>query len=58
MKSKRKSVLIDADLHKRLREYSAATGIPIARIVSRGLTDWLDTVGHQQLAALTKKSAE
>lgn len=54
MKSKRKSVLIDADLHKRLQEYSAATGIPISRIMAQGLTDWLDSVGAARLAALKK----
>lgn len=54
----RQPVMIDADLYKRLQKYSAATGIPIARIVASALTDWLDTVGAARLAALKKKSAE
>ncbi len=54
--SKRQPVMIDADLYKRLQEYSAATGIPIARIVSRGLSDWLDTVGRERLDALMESA--
>lgn len=57
MKSNRQPVMIDAALHARLKEFSAATGIPIARVVASGLTDWLDTVGEARLAML-KKSAE
>jgi hypothetical protein len=57
MKSNRQPVMIDADLYARLKEFSEATGIAIARVVARGLTDWLDTVGEARLAML-KKSAE
>jgi len=57
MKSNRQPVMIDAALYKRLQEYSQATVIPIARVVARGLDDWLDTVGAARLAML-KKSAE
>lgn len=57
MKSNRQPVMIDADLYARLKAYSEATGIAIARVVARGLTDWLDTVGEARLAML-KKSAE
>jgi len=58
MKSKRVPVMLDADLYQRLQAYSAATGIPIARVVARGLGEWLDTVGAARLDALAKKSAE
>jgi hypothetical protein len=58
MKSNRQPVMIDAALYKRLQEYSQATGIPIARVVARGLDDWLDTVGAARLAMLKKESAE
>jgi hypothetical protein len=50
--------MIDANLYARLKEYSQATGIPVARIVARGLADWLDTVGAARLEALKKESAE
>ena len=56
--STRQPVMIDADLHARLKEYSQATGIPIARVVARALTDWLETVGVARLEALKKESAE
>lgn len=56
--STRQPVMIDADLHARLKDYSQATGIPIARVVARGLADWLDTVGAARLGALKKESAE
>lgn len=57
MKSKRVPVMIDAEVYERLKAYSEATGIAIARVVASGLTDWLDTVGAARLEAL-KKSAE
>jgi hypothetical protein len=55
--STRQPVMIDADLYVRLKEYSQATGVPIARVVARGLTDWLDTVGAARLEGF-KKSTE
>jgi hypothetical protein len=55
--STRQPIMIDADLHARLKAYSEATGIPIARVVARAVDDWLDTVGAARLAML-KKSAE
>jgi hypothetical protein len=58
MKSKRVPVMLDADVYERLKAYSTATGIPIARVVARGLADWLDTVGAARLAMLKKESAE
>jgi hypothetical protein len=50
--------MIDADLYARLKQYSQATGVPVARVVARGLADWLETVGEARLAMLKKKSAE
>lgn len=50
--SKRVPVAVNAELHQRLKEYSAATGVPISRVVARGLTDWLDTVGRERLDQL------
>jgi hypothetical protein len=50
--------MIDSAVYARLQEYSAATGVPIARVVASGLTDWLDTVGAARLEALKKESAE
>lgn len=51
MKSNRQPVMIDANLYKRLQEYSAPTDAPVARVVSRALTEWLDTVGAARLEA-------
>jgi hypothetical protein len=56
--SKRVPVAIDTELHQRLKEYSAATGVPLSRIVARGLTDWLDTVGRERLDALMDLTTE
>ena len=50
--SRRMPVMIDEELYNRLKEYSAATDAPVARIVARGLTDWLDTTGRERLDAL------
>ena len=58
MITKRQPVMIDAEVYDRLKAYSEATGIAIARVVASGLTDWLDTVGAARLEALKKESAE
>lgn len=58
MTSKRVPVMIDAALYLRLREYSGATDVPVARVVARGLTDWLDTTGRERLDALMESTAE
>jgi hypothetical protein len=50
MKSKRQPVMIDAQVYERLKAYSEATGIAIARVVAGGLPDWLE--------ALKKESAK
>jgi len=58
MKSKRMPVPINAELYQRLQAYSETTGIPITRVVARGLTNWLDTVGRERLDALMNLPAE
>ncbi len=58
MTSKRVPVMIDAEVYQRLKAYSVATGIPVARVVFRGLTDWLETVGRERLDALMELSVD
>jgi ribbon-helix-helix protein len=58
MRTKRVPVMIDADLYQRLKEYSTATDAPVARIVARGLTDWLDKTGRERLDVLMDLTQE
>jgi hypothetical protein len=58
MKSKRVPVQVDAEVYLRLKRYSEATNVPVARIVARGLSDWLDTVGRARLDALMESIAD
>lgn len=58
MKAKRMPVMIDADLYQRLKEYSIATDAPVARVVARGLTDWLDKTGRERLDVLMDLAQE
>lgn len=58
MTSKRVPVMIDAELYQRLKVYSEATGIPVARVVARGLADWLETVGRERLDALMELTVD
>lgn len=58
MTSKRVPVMIDSELYQRLKVYSEATGSPVARVVARGLADWLDTVGRERLDALMELTVD
>lgn len=52
MKSNRVPVQIDAETYRLLKAYSEQTGVPVARVVSGALKDWLNTVGVARLAVL------
>ena len=54
-KTDRQPVQVDAATIARLREYSEATGVPIARAVTRAVNEWLDAHGKQHMQALTIK---
>ena len=53
-RTKRTVVQIDMGTYQRVKDYSAVTFIPQARIIDKAINHYLDTVGKQTLAALAK----
>jgi len=54
-KPDRQPVQVDAETVARLRAYSEATGVPMARVVARACNEWLDQHGKQHMAVLASK---
>jgi len=53
--TKRIPVQVDEPTYERVREHSAATDIPCARIIDRAINEWLDKNAATQLRALAAK---
>lgn len=51
----RQPVMVPAKVYNLLLEYRAATGIPIAQLVTRALTEWLNSEGAARALAALKK---
>lgn len=55
--SKRQPVPVDADIYEFLKSYSLLTGIPVARIVNRGLREHINDVLTLRMAAMQTRAA-
>jgi hypothetical protein len=56
--TKRTGVQIDAPTYERAKEYSAATGVPIARVVDRSINEYLDKHGREHMKTLAAKKGQ
>lgn len=54
MKAETVPVKVARATYTRLKTYSAVTGIPIGRIVTKALTEWMDVVGDLHLETIAK----
>lgn len=51
-KPERKTVQLDAETHQALVAYSQLTNIPIGRVISRAVRDWMKTVGQVHIEVM------
>ena len=58
IKSKHAPVTVDAATYEKLHAYSEITGIPLKRVFSEAVTDWMETVGAARLEVLTGQAGK
>lgn len=51
-------VRLSTGLFERLKEYSATTDVPMARVANEALADWLETTGTDRLVVLTRRKSK
>lgn len=53
---KRESIKIPGDTYEKLRGYSEITGVPITKVISDCVADWMATTGVDRIESLQRKS--
>jgi hypothetical protein len=51
-RTKRTPVQVDEATYARVKQYSDATGVPLARVIDRAVNEWLDVAGKQHMQVL------
>jgi len=53
---KRLPIKISVDAYEACRGYSVITGIPIVKVISEAVADWMNTTGVSRIESLQRKS--
>ena len=53
---KRLPIKISSEAYEACRGYSVITGIPIVKVISEAVSDWMETTGVSRIESLQRKS--